>query len=199
MRIRVANPHLRPAQFFNLIRVESTILCKSRDPPSTQSVFPIHNSIGRAFSCTVFWDFPIRHFNTQLSQIFFSPTGKTSSWSFCVKTSFLFVKKIFLCVHLLPSRQTPPRHTGTPPVSYSDELSILIRFSVIFSATVFLRLCLLLDRIFPPKLCNWRFSITFGFTFHVYTIPSRGWFLILTLCSLLTRAPPHSRPPGPDP
>ena len=50
---------------------------------------------------------------------------------------FLFVKKIFLCVHLLPSRQTPPRHTGTPPVSYSDELSILIRFSVIFSATVF--------------------------------------------------------------
>ena len=49
---------------------------------------------------------------------------------------FLTIKKTFVVFNLLPSRQTLPRHTGTPPVSQSDELSILIRLSVLISDTV---------------------------------------------------------------
>ena len=64
-------------------------------------------------------------------------------------------ENLLLCP-ILPSRQTLPRHTGTPPVSQSDELSILLRFSVLISDSVSKRLLFVtqLFFFFSPKLCS---------------------------------------------
>ena len=48
-----ANPHLRSAQVFNFPMGGVENICKSRDFLNLVSASPIHNSKGRAFSCTV--------------------------------------------------------------------------------------------------------------------------------------------------
>ena len=64
-------------------------LCKSRDPPSTQSASPIHNSIGRAFSCTVALELSNPPFSYAVLAKSFSPIEKLSSCSFLRQNVFL--------------------------------------------------------------------------------------------------------------
>ena len=91
----------RPAQFFNLIRVESTILCKSRDPLSTQSVFPIHNSIGRAFSCTVILELSNPPFSYAVLAKFSLQLENHRAVRFASKRLFIRQENLFLCVQSL--------------------------------------------------------------------------------------------------
>ena len=68
-----ANPHLRPAQFFNFFMGGDENICKSRDYLNLVSASPIHNSKGRAFSCTVALELSNPPFsNASLRKIFFS-------------------------------------------------------------------------------------------------------------------------------
>ena len=116
VRICFANPHLRPAQFFNLIRVATKIYASHVTPPSTQSASPIHNSIGRAFSCTVALELSNPPFAYAVLAKSFSPIEKLPSCSFLRQNVFCH-QETFVVFNLLPPRQTLPRHTGTPPVS----------------------------------------------------------------------------------
>ena len=97
VRICFANPHLRPAQFFNLIRVATKIYASHVTPPSTQSASPIHNSIGRAFSCTVALELSNPPFSYAVLAKSFSPIEKLSSCSFLRQNVFFAVKKPLLC------------------------------------------------------------------------------------------------------
>ena len=93
-------------------------LCKSRDPPlSTQFASSIHNSIGRAFSCTVALELSNPPFAyAVLADLSFS-NGKLLSCSFLrLKVNFCH-QDTFVVSTLSPTRQTHPRQTGTPPVN----------------------------------------------------------------------------------
>ena len=97
-------------------------------PPHSSPCFLIHNSIGRGFLM-------YSRSRTFQSTIFIRSSSQITlhienhrAVRFRTKITS-YRKKIFVASNLLPSRQTLPRHTGTPPVSQSDELSILIRFS----------------------------------------------------------------------
>ena len=111
-------------------------------------------------------------FIRQSSQIFFLSNWKTIELFVLRQNDFLTVKKTFVVFNLLPSRQTLPRHTGTPPVSQSDELSILIRLSVLISDTVVIGFYSLFDYFLSSKAVQPKVSIIFCYTFHVYTVPS---------------------------
>ena len=89
VRICFANPHLRPAQFFNLIRVATKIYASHVTPPSTQFASSIHNSIGRAFSCTVALELSNPPFAYAVLAKSFSPIEKLPSCSFLRQNVFL--------------------------------------------------------------------------------------------------------------
>ena len=131
-------------------------------------------------------------------KIFFSNWKTIELFVFASKRLFCR-QETFVVFNLLPSRQTLPRHTGTPPVSQSDELSILIRLSVLISDTVVIGFYSLFDYFLSSKAVQPKVSIIFCYTFHVYTVPSLWPILILDPFSLFDRGSPHSRPPGPDP
>ena len=99
---------------------------------------------------------------------FFSPIEKpTSCYVFASKRLFNCREDLFIVFKLMPTRQTLSRHTGTPPVRQSDELSILIRFSVITSVTVSKRL-LFVTSTFLQGCAAKGFS-SFSFTLSTYT------------------------------
>ena len=99
VRIRVANPHLRPAQFFNLIRVATKIYASHVTPPSTQSASPIHNSIGRAFSCTVALELSNPPFAYAVLANLSFPTENLSCSFLRLKVKIFFAIKTPCCVH----------------------------------------------------------------------------------------------------
>ena len=87
-------------------------ICKSRDFLSLVSASPIHNSKGRAFSCTVALELSNPPFsNAGLRKIFLS-NWKTIELFVLRQNDFLFVKKIFFVCSI--SCRRGRRHRVTP-------------------------------------------------------------------------------------
>ena len=101
VRICVANPHHDQLSFSIQYGWSRQFYASHVTPPSTQSVFPIHNSIGRAFSCTVTLELSNPPFSYAVLANFSLQLENHRAVRFASKRLFISTRKAFLYVQSL--------------------------------------------------------------------------------------------------